>query len=454
MQKAFKINPFSLPILFFGVVIVIGAILLGLPISSAGKPVPIIDALFTATSATCVTGLAVVDTGTRFTYFGHWVILSLIQLGGLGIMTYTGLIFYLWTRKISLTDRLAVGQSIMHDPGFHLGTFLIRIVLWTFMVEGIAAGALYVFDPAGFNAFGALFHAVSAYCNAGFSLNSDSLISYRGSWPVNLVFMILIISGGIGFSVMMEIMQVAKNRLLNVFKQRAIRRLSDYSRLVIHTTLFLIAAGAIAIYAAEFVGYHRHLDINQAILSSLFQSVTCRTAGFNTLPIGELTNVALIVMTGLMIIGGAPGSCAGGIKVTTFRILIAHAVAQFVGRDQTVVGRMAVDRTSLNRALMLGTIAWLIIATAVLALNITEGGEIPHPQTRGLFLDIFFEVVSAFGTVGLSTGLTPALSSAGKAIIVAVMFIGRLGPIVFVAAIQGYQRPEHFRRPEKSILVG
>ena len=336
MQKAFKINPFSLPIIFFGVVIIIGTVLLGLPISSSGKPVSVIDALFTATSATCVTGLAVVDTGTRFTYFGHWVILSLIQLGGLGIMTYTGLIFYLWTRKISLTDRLAVGQSLMHDPGFHLGTFLIRIVIWTFTVEGVAAVALYGLDPEGFNAFKALFHAVSAYCNAGFSLNSDSLTPYRGNWPINLVFMALIISGGIGFSVMMEIMQVCKNRLLMVFKPRAVKRLSASSKLVIHTSLFLIAAGAFAIYGAEFVGYHRHLDSSQAVLSSLFQSITCRTAGFNTLPVGELTNVTLVVMTGLMIIGGAPGSCAGGIKVTTFRILIAHAVAQFVGRDQAV----------------------------------------------------------------------------------------------------------------------
>jgi trk system potassium uptake protein len=454
MQKSLKVNPFSLPIIFFGAVIAIGAFLLKLPMSSTAAPLPLIDALFTATSATCVTGLAVVDTGSRFTPFGQSVILGLIQLGGLGIMTYTTLIFYLWNRKVSLTDRLAVGQSLMHDPGFHLGKFLTRIVIWTMIMEGAAAAALYVLDPNGFKPFSALFHAVSAYCNAGFSLDADSLVAYRGIWPINLIFMVLIISGGIGFSVMMEMLQLFKNRLRRLFQPRPIRRLSGYSRLVIHTTLFLIIAGAVGIYAAEFVGYHRHLSFNEAILSSLFQSVTCRTAGFNTLPIGELTNVTLVIMTGLMIIGGAPGSCAGGIKVTTFRIVIAHAVSQFVGREQTVVARTAVDRTSLNRALMLVFFAGMIIGAAVLALNITEGGDIPHPQTRGLFFDIFFEVISAFGTVGLSTGLTPTLSWAGKTIIAAVMFIGRLGPIVFVAAIQSHQRPEHFRWPEKSVLVG
>ncbi len=454
MRKPSKINPFSLPIFFFGAVILIGTVLLKMPLSSAGQPLQMIDALFTATSATCVTGLAVVDTGTRFSGFGQWVILCLIQMGGLGIMTYTGLIFYLWTRKISLTDRMAVGQSLMHDPGFHLGKFLIRIVLWTFLVEGAGAVSLYLLDSEGFNLFSAVFHAISAYCNAGFSLNADSLSAYRGNWPVNLVFMVLIIFGGIGFSVMMEILQVCKNRLRMAFQARPVKRMSRYSRLVIRTTLFLIVAGAVAIYAAEFVGYHRHLTLSEAVATSLFQAVTCRTAGFNTLPINELTNVTLVLMTGLMVIGGAPGSCAGGIKVTTCRILMAHAVSRFLGREQTVVGRMAVDRTSLNRALMLVFFTGMIVAAAVLALNITEGGDIPHPQTRGLFFDLFFEVVSAFGTVGLSTGVTTTLTAAGKAIISAVMFIGRLGPIVFVAAIQGYQKPEHFRWPEKSILVG
>ena len=456
IKRQFKISPFSIPIFFFAGVILLGTVLLSLPLSSTGKPLKVIDALFTATSATCVTGLSVIDIGTQLNQFGQWVLLCLIQLGGLGIMTYTGLIFYLWTRKISLADRLAVGESLMHDPGFHLGKFLIRIVLWTFLVEILAAMCLFWIDPKGFNMFSALFHAISAYCNAGFSLNADSLTVYRSNWLINLVFILLIVLGGIGFSVMMEIIAGMFDRLSFLHKKRrSVKRMSSYSQLVLQTTLLLIIGGTVAIYLSEFVGYHhRHFNIGTALISSLFQSVTCRTAGFNTLPISDLTNVTLIIMTGLMIIGGAPGSCAGGIKVTTFRILIAHAWSQFIGREQTVVGHTAVDRTSLNRALILTFFASAIIALAVLALNITEGGDIPHPQTRDLFFDIFFEVVSAFGTVGLSTGLTTSLTVSGKAIISAVMFIGRLGPIVFIAAIQGYQKHEHFRWSEKSILVG
>ena len=450
MKARTIISPFWMPILFFAVAIFLGALLLQLPISLNQGPLGFIDALFTATSATCVTGLTVVDTGTRYTLFGQSVILTLIQLGGLGVMTFTGLIFYLWRRRVSLTDRVAVGQSLLHDPRFHLGRFLFQIVLWTVVIE-LAGALLIYFQARGLGVFGAVFHAVSAFCNAGFALQADSLTAWRSAWGLNLTFITLIVLGGIGFGVLMElkgwVWALIAGRVDTV-------RLSWYASVVLRTTLFLIVAGWGAIYLAEFVGYRRHFDLSEAFLSALFQSVTCRTAGFNTLDIGQLTNVSLFFMIVLMFIGGSAGSCAGGIKVTTFRTLSSFVFAQFSGRRQVVVGKFALDRETVNKALLLFIFATLFIVTAVLLLNITEGGDLPHPSTRGLFLDIVFEVISAFGTVGLSTGLTPALSVAGKGIIVIVMFVGRLGPILFISAIQSLQRERRYDLPEETMLIG
>ena len=446
MVNCSRLNPFSLPIAFFGAVIAAGALLLHLERSASGPAISWIDALFTATSATCVTGLAVVDTGSRFSLFGQGTILAMIQLGGLGIMTYTSLVFMLLQRRIPLTDRTAVTQGLLHDMSFQLGRFLVGVVAWTLAAEVIAAALLHVLAPERFTGFSAVFHAVSAFCNAGFSLFADSLMGFQDNWGINAVFMALIVLGGLGFSVLTE--------LASRLRRNAKRPLSWYSRVILRTSAFLILSGWIALFLSEFIGYPQNMPGSTEMITALFQSVTCRTAGFNTLAIGSMTNVSLLIMMVLMFIGGAPGSCAGGIKVTTFRALWAFVVAHVKGRRQAVIGRFAVDRRTLNKALSLMTFSTLIILAAALVLNITEGGEVPHPQARGLFLDILFEVVSAFGTVGLSTGLTPHLSSAGKLIIAAVMFIGRLGPILMVTALASYQSEYRFRWPEESMMVG
>lgn len=446
MVKRSRLNPFSLPIAFFGAVIAAGAILLHLERSTSGPAISWIDALFTATSATCVTGLAVVDTGSRFSLFGQSTILAMIQLGGLGIMTYTSLVFMLLQRRIPLTDRTAVAQGLLHDKSFQLGRFLVGVVAWTLVMEATAAALLHVLAPERFTGFSAVFHAVSAFCNAGFSLFADSLMGFQNDLGVNTVFMTLIVLGGLGFSVLME--------LAGRLRRNTQRPLSWYSRVILHTTAFLVLSGWIALFLSEFIGYPHNMPGSTELITALFQSVTCRTAGFNTLEIGSMTNVSLLIMMVLMFIGGAPGSCAGGIKVTTFRTLWAFVVAHIKGRRQAVIGRFAVDRRTLNKALSLMTFSTLIILAAALVLNITEGGEVPHPQARGLFLDILFEVVSAFGTVGLSTGLTPHLSGAGKLIIAAVMFIGRIGPILMVTALASYQSEYRFRWPEENMMVG
>ncbi|MDH3360210.1 MAG: ATPase [Desulfobulbaceae bacterium] len=453
MKTPSSIPPYALPILFFGGVIIIGAALLHSSISLTCAKISWMDAIFTATSATCVTGLSVVDTGTFFSRFGQSVILTLIQVGGLGIMTFTGLAFYLWRRHVSLSDRIAVGQSLLHDPAFHLGKFLIRIVIWTLTIETVGAFLLFIQAPQDFTPYSALFHAISAFCNAGFSLYSDSLTAWHDNIGINLVFMLLIILGGIGFSVLVELQGCASNKCRRSITKQG-RKLSWYAQVVIKTTIFLIIFGWVTIYTAESIGFSSNIPQKEALLTSLFQSITCRTAGFNTVDISHMTNVSLLIMMILMFIGGAPGSCAGGIKVTTFRALFAFIRSQIKGRRQTVMGRFAISNDAVNKALILLVFASGIIAFATLMLTISEGGDIPHPQARGLFLDLFFESVSAFGTVGLSTGITPKLSMAGKSIITSLMFIGRLGPIVFLVAIQSFQEELFYDWPEENMLIG
>ncbi|WP_457571251.1 TrkH family potassium uptake protein [Desulfovulcanus sp.] len=445
------LTPFSLPIYFFALTIFGGTALLHHPISLAKGPISWIDALFTATSATCVTGLTVVDTGSFFSRFGQSVILVLMQLGGLGIMTYTSLVFYLWRKKITITDRIAVGQSLLHDPSFHLGKFLQQLIVAVLFIELLGGIVLYFLDPHFFSPFSAIFHSVSAFCNAGFSLFSQSLMGWRSSWAVNLVFMVLIILGGLGFAVLMEL-----NLVVLTFNSsdKPRYKISWQSRVVLSTTAFLILFGWIAIFLAEFLGQNGGLNINEYILTSLFQSVTCRTAGFNTLDIGQMTNISLLVMILLMFVGGSPGSCAGGIKTTTFRGLIALAVSNILGRKQCVIGKFALDEKSLNKVITLIIFAVVLIFISTLFLLISEGGDLPHPEAKGQFLEILFEVVSAFGTVGLSTGLTPKLTFWGKWIIIFLMFVGRLGPILFLTLLQSWQTKERFSWPENSLLIG
>ena len=341
----------------------------------------------------------------------------------------------------------------MPDATLNLGDILKRIFLWTLVIEASGAALIYLCAPGRISPYSSIFHAVSAFCNAGFSLNRDSLMSWQDHWGVNLVFMALIILGGLGFSVIIEL-----NSFLTGILSRTTElkrwRFSWHTSIVLKTSLFLVLFGWAAIFLAEFIGFQRNFSFSESILTSLFQSVTCRTAGFNSLDIGRMTNVSLLIMIVLMFIGGAPGSCAGGIKVTTFRVLHAFIATQLKGRHQSVIGRYAVDRQAVNRALILVVFAAAIIFSSIMILLITEGGDVPHPQTRGLFMELMFEVVSAFGTVGLTTGLTPRLSLTGKWIITTLMFIGRLGPLIFLAAIQDLRREQFFKYPEETIQIG
>ncbi len=451
MKIKLRISPYAYPILFFAGAILVGAFCLHCNFSLRHNSISWIDSLFTATSATCVTGLAVVDTGTYFSTIGQIIILCLIQVGGLGIMTITSLIFYLWSKKISLTDKIAVGQGLLHDPTFSLGNFLINIVTMAFTIEALGALFLYILSPQKVGLFSSLFHSISAFCNAGFSLYENSLMDFKDNLGVNLVIMILIILGGLGFSVLQELIIYFKHKINH---KRYV--LSWHTNVVLSTTAYLILFGSLFIFLGEYVfGPGKETPLGESILVSLFQAVTCRTAGFNTVDIAYMTNVSLCIMILLMFIGGGPGSCAGGIKVTTFRVLWAYIKGQiFIKGKQAVIGRFAAKEEDLNKAVILFVFSCILISIGILILNITEGGEAPHIYSRGIFLSIAFEVVSAFGTVGLSTGLTPHLTFVGKCVVICLMFIGRLGPIIFLSLIQHIQEEPRFAWPKENILIG
>ncbi|BDQ33050.1 TrkH family potassium uptake protein [Pseudodesulfovibrio portus] len=448
------LSPYWLPVWFFAGAILTGTVLLYLDASHPGGPLSFVDALFTATSAMCVTGLVVVDTGTYFSTFGQDVILALIQAGGLGIMTFTTLIIHLLGKHVSLNDRIAVGQSLLRDPSFSLPKFLFRVVVWTFALEGLGALILWAMDPVGFSPYSAVFHSVSAFCNAGFSLYSDSLTQWAGHGGVNTVFMVLIIAGGLGFFVLNECGTLFWAVLFRENKKRTPLRLSWHSRIVLETSFFLVVIGAVVIFFAEGAAGNANHGFWHHFWTSLFQSVTSRTAGFNTVEIGSMTNVSLAFMLLLMIVGGSPGSCAGGIKTTTFRALCGFIWAQFRGWRQVRIGRFALDQHALNTVVSLVTMSFLLVGMGTMILAALDSGTGPYLMARDEFLADVFETVSAFATVGLSTGLTPSLGDAEKVTVIILMFVGRLGPVWLLSALQSWQSERRFRVPTANLPFG
>jgi len=448
-------SPYWMPVWFFAGAILIGTLLLFGDASHPGGQLSVLDALFTATSAMCVTGLAVVDTGSYFSAMGQGVILLLIQLGGLGIMTFSTLIIYLLGNRVSLNDRIAVGQSLLRDPSFSLIKFVSRVVVGTFILEALGALCLWLMDPIGFSPYSAIFHSISAFCNAGFSLYPDSLSQWKGDVGINVIFMILITAGGLGFFVLNECASLIKRVAL---RREPVRKgahlLSWHTSIVLKTSLFLVVVGAVVIFVAEGVANNAPESLGERVLTSLFQSVTCRTAGFNTVDIGSMTNVSLAFMMVLMLIGGSPGSCAGGIKTTTFRALCGFVAAQFRGREQVQLGRFALSQGSLNKVISLVTMTMLLVGVGTMVLTSLESVGTSYLMGREKFMINMFEVVSAFGTVGLSTGLTSQLNGAEKMMISILMFVGRLGPVWLLSALHSWQTERRYQVPTADLPLG
>lgn len=465
--KKHYVTPFVMPVAAFFAAIIMGAVLLSLELTANAEPASFVDALFISTSAVCVTGLATVDVFAVFNRGGQCVILALIQLGGLGIITYATLIFYMLGKRISLRDRLAVEQGLLYNPTFHLGRLLQRMVLTVFTIEAVGAACLYIMEPERIGPFNAVFIAVSAFCNAGFAPWTDNLIQWRSHLGMNLTVMLLIVFGGIGFFVFDDIFRLlqARWRALRNKSQTpyagwgnpwvGARHLSYYSRVVLKTTLFLIVGGWLVLFLLE-TGNAAWKDtpLGERLLATLFQSVTCRTAGFATEDMARFSDAALLISIMLMFIGGSPGSCAGGIKTTSFRVLFANLIANLRGHSQVIVDGRAMSANVLNKVVLLLSYAMLTVMLASFALILTENSSTHHGAAAVPFLDIVFEAVSAFGTVGLSVNLTPHLSSPGKLILCLLMFIGRLGPIWLVTTIQQFQSEPAYRYPEDSMPIG
>lgn len=448
-----RLTPDRLLLLSFASLIAIGTLALMLPVAAVGPPVRWHEALFTATSAVCVTGLAVADTGTRFTVVGQGIILALIQLGGLGILTFSSWILLAMGKRLSLRGSEVVSSAFhtSHERG--LRNLVGRIVVFTFAIE--AAGTLVLWarfawdQPPGRALYSAVFHSISAFCNAGFSLYSDSVISYRGDYAVNLALMGLIVLGGLGFAVQNELFD-----RLRAGKEGPKRRLSLHTRLVMVVTVSLILAGAVSFAATEFTNTLGKIPFDEKILTSLFQSVTTRTAGFNSVDIGALSSTTLCVMIFLMFVGGSPGSTAGGIKTTTLAVLLALMRGRARGRRFAEVYGRQIPPAQVSKAIGVLGIGLAAFAICLFGLQITESMAYGRDWMRARFLDYAFETMSALGTVGLSTGVTPTLSVPGRLIIVLAMFAGRLGPLTFAFSLVGERTGAKYELPEEPVMVG
>lgn len=420
--------------------ILVGALLLNLPIASrSGESIGFLNALFTATSANCVTGLVVVNTMEHWTWFGKAVILLLIQLGGLGLITVMTIGFVLTRRQITLRNRQVIQASFSQDSIGGMVRFVKNVLLSTVIFE--AAGALLLAIsfcatasmPVGESVYQGVFHAVSAFCNAGFdNLSTSSLIPYQSNVPVNFILMFLIVAGGIGFPVWGEIRRVAKNPQKKPLRFR-LTHLSLHSKIVFVVTGTLILSGALIFLLLEWANPKTlgELSLWQKIQAALFQSVTLRTAGFNSIAQDGLTEASQFVSCILMIIGGSSASTAGGMKTVTVGIIIISMLSVFRGRSNLEAFGRTLPMDLLQKALSVAAAMLVVVFTSTMILCFTERGS-PFPHT---FLDLLFESCSAAGTVGVTTGITPYLSPAGKIVITICMFLGRLSPVTVVVAL-------------------
>lgn len=435
----------------FAGVIVVGTLLLLLPWSQTRGEVGFVDALFTSTSAVCVTGLIVVDTATAYTCFGQTVILALIQIGGLGIMTFAALAYLMLGRRLSLASQAALHDAFFQeDLGIEFKKKFLQILLTTACIELAGCGLIFLallgrqapVWPALFSAF---FHSISAFCNAGFSIYKDNLIGLRDSPVVMSTIMSLIVLGGLGHMVVVEAWHYGKNWFSGA-NPSGPHPLSIHSRVVLRTTLLLITTGWLGLVILGLTTGETTWGMK--LSCALFQSITARTAGFTTVDIGVMPLASLLLLVLLMFIGGSPGSCAGGVKTTALAISLAEFKAKLKGEEQVVILDRRVPKPILDRTMVLIRLSVLWNLLGVLLLLYTETGQ----PGVGLH-DVLFEQISAFGTVGLSTGLTDKLTVFGRLWITATMFVGRLGPLTIALGVLPAM-PSHVKYPEGRIMIG
>ena len=447
-KKKWTLSTTQIIMLSFLAVIALGSLLLALPVSAAdGQPVPYLDALFTATTATCVTGLVTLTTATAWSTFGQAVILVLIQVGGLGVITILSAVMLLLNRRMGLGDRLLLQDAFNLNSLSGIVRFVKRVLLGTFLVEGLGAlGYMWVFVPE-FGMRGvwiSIFTAVSAFCNAGMDIIGEtSLCAYATNPVVNAVTGLLIILSGLGYVVWWDVLQNARKG-----NRRFFRRLTLHSKIALSATAVLVLGGGVLIFLFE---YHNPLTLGGLSLGdklqvALFQSITTRTAGFATVPQEHLTNAGALLCLLLMFIGGSPVGTAGGIKTVTAAVLVVSAMASIRSRSEVTIFHRNISKQTVDKAVAVTVMSFGILFLSTLLLAAV---------TQADALDILYETVSATATVGLSRNLTARLNEAGKIIVIGTMYLGRVGPISLALALNTNRRSNNLvKNPTEEISVG
>lgn len=442
----------------FFMVIIIGSLLLSLSISNQGTVIPYLDHLFIATSATCVTGLVPIVVAEQYTLFGQLVILALIQIGGLGFLTLLNMMLVAFKKKLSYTNKIIMQEALNQNSMRAMSIYIKRVIKYTVVFE--LTGALFlsfVFIPE----FGivkglyfSIFHSISAFCNAGFDvLGASSLMGYYNNVIVNLVVSGLIIAGGLGFVVWVDLRMAWQHYKDNfkVFKLRKfITSLSLHTKIVFLITIFLLISGTLIILGLEFDNIKTlgTMPWPEKILASFFQSTTLRTAGFATVDIGALHVSTKLIMAMFMFIGGSPAGTAGGIKTVTFAIMLLYIHSLVKGSDRIKLMKRSISDQVVKRSLTIAMVSFFICIIGLVVLAISEECS---------FIDLVFEVFSAFATVGLTAGVTPLLTSVGKIVIIILMYIGRIGPITMVlifAKRYNQMKGKDIVYPEANVLIG
>jgi potassium uptake TrkH family protein len=428
----------------FGIAVLVGTVLLALPVSRAGPDgAPLLVALFTATSVVCVTGMAVVDTATYWSPFGHVVLLVLMQIGGIGIMSLASLLGLLAARRLGLRSQL-IAQAETHSPALgDVRGILARVALWTVVVETVTAVALTLRFWLGYDySFGkaawyGVFHALSAFNNTGYALFSDSLVGFVGDWWIILPIVAAIVVGSLGFPVIHELTRELGRP----------RSWSVHAKITVHGSAFLLAFGFLMMLAFEWSNPHTFgpLSVSDKVVAALLQGASPRSAGFNSVDFGQMRTETLFGTDALMFIGGGSAGTAGGIKVTTFFLLAFVILAEVRGDREVTVGRRAIDESTQRQALTVALLGVAVVATGtVLLLALT-----PYSLDR-----VLFEVISASATTGLSTGITPSLPASAQVVLIVLMYVGRVGTITAASAFALRQRQRLYSYPKERPIVG
>jgi trk system potassium uptake protein TrkH len=455
VAAAKTVRPEWLVMKTFLFLILAGAFLLMLPVSHpGGRWMDPVTALFTATSATCVTGLTVADPGTAFNLFGQLVILLLIQVGGLGLMTLGTFLLLVVSRKVSILDESATVQSLGLSGVAGLKKVLYKTIAFTILFEAAGTAILaWRFSgfhgmPVGRAVYMGLFHSVSSFCNAGFALFPDNLIGLRDDPWIVLTLAALLISGGLGFIVWHELTDIKFWRI------KTLRgRLSLHTRLVLFSTGILIAVGFLGFLLLEWRNTLAPLSVPDRFVAAFFSGVTPRTAGYNVVDMGQVNPPTLFFTIGMMFIGAAPCSTAGGVKVTTIVVMVLTLVSMLRGRRDVGFAERTIPISALREALAIFVLSLALVLVVFGVLLLTEDlgrfvGRFGAPDA------LLFETVSAFGTVGLSTGITPHLTAWGQLTLVVMMFLGRLGPVTIASIIASQAVKQQIRYPEEYVLLG